>query len=261
MAKVRILSLNTWKNDGDYDRRLPLIALELSRLKPDIALLQECFVCQETGDDTTAYLAGEIGMDFVFDPSRQKLRTHRGSEMMSESGLAILYRGSLLDKNVLLLPSSDMGGERIALRASLEIQGLRTCVVCSHFSHIRGEVSIRSRQIDLSFAEALGDSKSDISVLGGDFNCEPNSEEVELALSNHVPFNNALSFVGCSDATCPLPPSRTRRNRQIDQVWVSDSGDGRPKIVDAGVAMNQPVGDSPLFPSDHAAVWVDLELT
>ncbi len=258
---ARILSLNTWKNDGEYDRRLPLMTSELLRLQPQIILLQECFLCSETGDDTAASIAKEIGMDYVFAPARQKPRRHRGESRLTQSGLAILSHGVFDSNEVIPLPSSDVGGERIALSVVLELEGMRIRVVCSHFSHIRAETSIRARQVALSMTQLCDDRISDFGVLGGDFNCLPDGPEIEEALSGiPVGMTNALPSQGCSEGTSLLPPS-SRPLRQIDQIWLSDPSHGELLIADAGVDLNRPIGDPPIYPSDHAAVWLDVVMS
>jgi len=41
---VRIVALNTWKNEGDYRRRLRLMRDGLAELAADVICLQEAFV-------------------------------------------------------------------------------------------------------------------------------------------------------------------------------------------------------------------------
>lgn len=40
---ITLLSINTWKCDGDYTRRLPVLAAQLKESGADIILCQECF--------------------------------------------------------------------------------------------------------------------------------------------------------------------------------------------------------------------------
>ena len=53
---MRIVTLNTWKNEGEYERRLDLMAVGLGDLRADVVCLQECFV--GGGSDTDARLPG-----------------------------------------------------------------------------------------------------------------------------------------------------------------------------------------------------------
>ena len=54
---LSLITLNTWKCDGDYPRRLTLMRRELARLDPDILALQEVFVDAESQVGTAATLA------------------------------------------------------------------------------------------------------------------------------------------------------------------------------------------------------------
>ena len=65
---MRIVTLNTWKNEGDYARRLPLMRDGLAALSPDVVCLQECFVAD--GFDTAAFLAAELGLHLYAAPAR-----------------------------------------------------------------------------------------------------------------------------------------------------------------------------------------------
>ena len=88
---MRIVTLNTWKNEGDYPRRLALMRDGLAELAPDLVCLQECFA--NAGHDTAAWLAAELGLDCHAAPARAKVRRHMGQDLQSTSGLAILARG------------------------------------------------------------------------------------------------------------------------------------------------------------------------
>ncbi len=233
----------------------------LRALRPDIVLAQECFVCEDTDHDTVSYLAKQLSMRSVVANSRRKKRMHAGAMRDTASGLAILSKGKLEDEGIVELPSSDTGGERLALSVRVVLGDARIRVVCAHFSHVRDERGIRTDQIVETMRSIQGDELSELAVLGGDFNCEPGDVEVTAALGKtKFRFVNALLSVGCADPTCPLPPSSRRPGRQIDQIWFESRSLSGPRCVDAGVAMNQPVAIDGMYPSDHAAVWVELDL-
>jgi endonuclease/exonuclease/phosphatase family metal-dependent hydrolase len=75
---MRVVTLNTWKNEGDYLRRLPLMRDGLAAMAPDVVCLQECFVAE--GFDTAARLAAELGLDLHPAPARAKPRRPAISE-------------------------------------------------------------------------------------------------------------------------------------------------------------------------------------
>jgi endonuclease/exonuclease/phosphatase family metal-dependent hydrolase len=162
---LRIVTLNTWKNEGDYRRRLELMAEGLAALSPDVVLLQEVFA--GGGCDTAASLARRLGMHVSCFPARLKRRQHLGRQVLSTSGLAVLSR-SRAACQVLPLSSHPLDGERIAVRADLA-GGLR--VLNLHLSHLGGELgdALRAQQL----REALNWAKADWTgnlVVGGDLN-------------------------------------------------------------------------------------------
>lgn len=80
---VSIVTLNTWKAEGDYPRRVAA---------PDILLLQEVFIARSLGENTAESLARLLGMDAHVLPLRRKARLFGGRPVDSHSGLAILSR-------------------------------------------------------------------------------------------------------------------------------------------------------------------------
>lgn len=258
---MKIASLNTWKNEGRYQSRLDAMIIELRRLDPDVVLLQECFRCEETEDDTTATIAQALGMRFSYAPARRKLRCHEGALRRSESGLAVLSRCPMVDSWMMDLPSTEKGGERVAVFAQLSTEsGLLGCV-CVHFSHVRDEQIVRQEQIECVLRSVGRALLNGPVVVGGDFNCPPESEEVRKAVGAFGGrFVNALPSLGIADFTSPNPSKLDQIGRQIDQIWLLDSvGDSQLRLLAGGVVSSEcgPEGD-PIV-SDHALVWAHVE--
>ena len=61
-TRLRIVSLNAWKNDGDFPARVALIAEGLARLNPDVVCLQECFATEDGEVDVAHDLAAALGL-------------------------------------------------------------------------------------------------------------------------------------------------------------------------------------------------------
>ena len=72
---LSLITLNTWKCDGEYRIRLRLMAEGLAELNPDIILLQECFKTDHRQDNTARVLANTLSMNSCYLPAREKLRT------------------------------------------------------------------------------------------------------------------------------------------------------------------------------------------
>lgn len=262
--KIRVVTLNTWKNEGQFEKRINLIADGLRMLKPDIVLLQECFQCKEGGIDTAAALSELLGLNCNFAPAREKLREHNGEALLSYSGLAVLSVFPCLDSWVLKLPSSTAGGERITFFCSLEIDRWRMGVACVHFSHLRREIDIRANQLEYTLKALASQRNRFPCILAGDFNCVPNSFEGKVSADLAGDFNNALPSLGVLEPTSPLPSKEDRPGRQIDQIWVlqqnRDLRNLKVNTVDGGLCLEEKDTASGLYPSDHAGVWVDLEM-
>jgi endonuclease/exonuclease/phosphatase family metal-dependent hydrolase len=62
VANIKIITINTWKCDGEYRERMRSLAEGLRLLKPDIIACQECFVSEEA--DTLKFLAAELHMNY-----------------------------------------------------------------------------------------------------------------------------------------------------------------------------------------------------
>ena len=258
---VRGITLNTWKNEGDYAARLRAMGAGLSALRPEVVLLQEAFRA-EAGDADTARALGEaLGLAVAYAPARAKLRVWHGSEVASESGLAVLVRGEVVARERLLLPSDPAGGERIALivRARLET-GIEVIAACVHLSHLRGDAARRREQLETVLAAEAWRAPAALRLLGGDFNAPIDGEEMAwLAAHPEWRVTEAGVSLRLYQSTHPLPPHAGRPGRRIDGLYsVERRDESAAKVVDGGVALDTP--ERGVWPSDHAAVWAEFEV-
>lgn len=257
---VRCLTLNTWKNEGDYAARLRVMSEELAALRPDVVLLQEVFRADADDADTARFLGENLGMAVAYAPARAKMRSWHGGDVASESGLAVLVRGAVLVSQRLPLPSDEAGGERIALlvRAKLD-HGFEVIAGCVHLSHLRGDETRRREQLEAVLAAADWRTPAALRVLGGDFNATIESEELAwLAAPGDLKLLEVGVDLRLHQATHPLPPHAGRPGRRIDALFtVAARGECSSRVVHGGVALDAPVRG--VWPSDHAAVWGEFE--
>lgn len=68
--RMRIATLNTWKNEGDLSARLAAMAAGLRVLAPDVLLLQEVFRTADGAADTGRDLAAALGLALAYAPAR-----------------------------------------------------------------------------------------------------------------------------------------------------------------------------------------------
>lgn len=240
---MRIVTLNTWKNEGQYERRLALMAKGLGALAPDIVCLQECFVAK--GHDTAAYLAAELGLRLTAAPARRKLRQHLGETLPSASGLAILHRNAPLATGRLDLPSDPVDGQRIAQWADVA-PGLR--VLNLHLTHLGGPEAARLRASQLVQAMTECHRPGQDLLVAGDLNASGDAPELAPIAADLDP--TAVATLQGERADRAPSPSRTLDHLALVQpkAWT---------ITARFRALDQPDAEG-WFPSDHAAVVADL---
>jgi endonuclease/exonuclease/phosphatase family metal-dependent hydrolase len=168
---MRIATFNTWKNEGDYLTRIDAIGAALARLELDVIALQECFYAPAINADTAACVARALGLHVSRAPMREKERTMGGAEVLSRADLAILTREAPLDVAFAPLSPDPRDGERLVLRADLELGNQRIRVVNVHLTHLRDTAASETRTIQaretLSFARS--DWRDPI-IIAGDLN-------------------------------------------------------------------------------------------
>jgi len=240
---MRIVTLNTWKNEGEYVRRLDLMARGLAALAPDVVCLQECFA--GGGRDTAASLASALGLNCYARPSRAKPRRHEGAVVASTSGLAMLSRLPAIAEGARALASDPADGERIAQRLDLAAEGRRLRILNLHLTHLSGldSAGLRARQLADALCWAGGDLAAGL-VVAGDLNAGA-ADPALAALKAQVGFE-AATFLG---------PRADRDGPAIDHLVLQHSGGWR---VASRLRALDEVDPEGWLPSDHAAVVVDL---
>jgi endonuclease/exonuclease/phosphatase family metal-dependent hydrolase len=234
---LRIVTLNTWKGDGAYTKRLAAMALGLAALSPDIVALQEVLAAPAAGCDTAAALASALGLRLAVLPLRRKARIVEGRTVESTSGLAVLSREPIRAQRSVPLATDPRDGERTALIA--DVAGLT--VACVHFTHLTDGDELRRLQWQEVEAAVAGSSAV---IVAGDFNAP-----IEM-------FDLRDGFIDSRQA-CDAPATPTF------------IGDGPGACVDHIVlrgltatgwrtALGVALPGSDVRPSDHLAVVADF---
>lgn len=241
MTCLRAISLNSWKNDGDYPARLDRIRDGLRPFKADIIGLQEAFAAPSLGLDSAAMLADELGLTATQLPLRHKPRLVAGQSVESSSGQALLSPWPVLASRSVPLESDPRDGERAALLVDLECAGQPVSIAVLHLTHLAGADALRRRQWQ-QIAQAL---PSDRPVLAmGDFNAP-----IEQIQPDQQGFRDGR-------IACGLPPRATlvggRPDQCIDHILVRGAVTVRhwTTILDEAATAG----------SDHCGVMVDIVL-
>ena len=244
---MRIVTLNTWKNEGDHPRRLGLMARGLQVLDPDVVCLQECFAAQ--GVDTACQLGKALGLFVFAQPARSKLRPHGGRPTLSTSGLAILSRWTPEGEERLTLASDPADGERIAQRLDLATPEGPMRVLNLHLTHLHGPEAdkLRRRQLEDALVWA-GEGLSGGLVLTGDLNAgsrDPALQALGAALDHQAP----------ATLLDPRDDPGAEGRPAIDHAVLVQPGAwrvaGRCRVLDS-------VDSEGWRASDHAGVMLDL---
>jgi endonuclease/exonuclease/phosphatase family metal-dependent hydrolase len=170
---MRIATFNTWKNEGDYWIRIGAMGAALARLDLDVIVLQECFYAPAIRADTAAHVAGDLGLHVSRAPMREKVRTMHGAEVLSRADLVILTREAPIDMAFAQLSPDPRDGERLVLRADLELASQRVRVVNVHLTHLHDAAAsdVRRQQAREALSFARSDWRDPI-IVAGDLNAD-----------------------------------------------------------------------------------------
>ncbi len=239
---MRLVTLNTWKGDGAYARRLVRMAEGLAALAPDLVALQEVLAAPDIGGDTAAFLARQLGMHATALPLRRKERTVEGKVTDSWSGVAILSRDPVHSPRAITLPPDPRDGERAALAVDLQWDGRRITLVALHLTHLDDGTALRRRQ----WARIVAETDECRTVLAaGDFNAPADS------------FLEAGRFRDCRrHLGLAAPPTLIGGGPDACLDHILFSGDGA--LAPTGCHEAMTAADLEAAASDHCAVYADF---
>lgn len=263
---LRIATLNTWKCDGDYRKRIDLTARQLKEENIDILCCQEVFHSLDGRYETAGKLADSLDMSYIFSSARQKQRRLDGKWMESASGLAILTGPEvwLHTGGSFPLPSNKWDGGRIAQYAVLRRNGKKILVMNVHLSHLESAGLLRIEQLETVLAHPLMKKEFAAVFLCGDFNAEPDSCEIKFLTSrldckitdcypagDGAPSNSTL--------VKPADESGMKTGARIDYIFsISTSDSTRVKLRNSRITLRP--DEQGVMPSDHFCVITEARL-
>ncbi len=208
-VRVRALSLNLHGGRTPAgDPALGRVAIELRAWDADLVLLQEVDRGRDRtgGVDQAQRLAGRLGFDAVYGPTR---RFRPGS-----TGNAILSRWPVADVAQAALPGARGAYRRGLVRATVDVGGQSVDVFVTHLDHV--SPGLRRAQAR-AVAAAVRRSPRPV-LLGGDLNAEPGMPATQaLRRSGLV---DGWPVAGRGDGLT-VPAARPRR--RIDYVLADAS--------------------------------------
>lgn len=260
-----LLTLNTWKCDGDYLARLPLMAQGIRELAPDVVFLQEAFSAPGQNYDTAAYIADNAGYEIARAPARRKVRVCENQRVDSTSDLVILTRDPVIFRNVISLPSHPDDSERIALIVDVDTALGPVGFVNVHLTHLPESNGLRRQQFEAAVAHL---STGPYVIVAGDFNC---TKEALPALGEFV--KGFRIYQSTADGPHQLRggtlnpvsdyasgPQASFKGQAIDHVFILRSGEGGDGMSLTGVktVLNAADPSTGIYASDHAGVLVKI---
>lgn len=249
---IRLLTLNTWKGDGDYDARLRCLAAGLSDAQPDIVLLQEVLADMRNVLHTGAFLAGALDMHLCFAPARFKARRVAGRQVDCYSGLAVLSPWPIDVSRIVSLSSDTRDGERVALSARLRFGEIPLQLVNVHLTHLPDADGLRGRQMDdvLRFIEEGGNA---LTILGGDFNAALDSR----SLRRLVRRPDVVSVWDQANARKQVGTLNFDGEGCVDHLFHLNTAGCSARWEGVSLLFDRPDCNGE-YMSDHAAVLADL---
>jgi len=253
---IQIVTINTWKCDGDYYNRRQVLADQLKALTPHIIACQECFLTEDEKVDTLRFLAEELDMYYHFTPARFKSRLLGNDEVNSFSGLGVLSAFPIKVLPDLDLPFNETDGERKVQQISIEITEYKRLLLTNvHLTHLSNATELRKKQLTL-IAQNTTTKNFDFNIICGDFNCTPDSEEIRQ-------FKTQTKAVDCYEAgngelpRISLIENGTQRN--VDYIFALPAGrlSESPRVIKSITVLNTP-DDSGIYPSDHFGISTTL---
>lgn len=274
---LRVMTWNIWGRHGDWAKRLPIIVDTLSNVNADIIALQEVWAKSGDAENGQAkYLAEALGYN------HHSFMVTRGSEFCI--GNALLARWPMAGKGHEFLPTGlgTSEGRRVAVYALVSSPFGPIPVITSHLSWQRNLSDVRQLQVQ-TLAVLATNLTSSLwpPVLMGDFNSDPDSDEIRLLTGrraiprDQVVFQDAWEQGGSGSAgftwtheNSHYPASKNMTldampwlRRRLDYIFVGLPDERPNDILPIQVErswLEGNAGSQELEGSDHYAVVADL---
>jgi endonuclease/exonuclease/phosphatase family metal-dependent hydrolase len=264
VAELRVLTLNIWNRCGPWEERLHAIRANLAELAADVVGLQEVLVTHD-GDrlDQAASIAKGLGYTVAFGASYA-----HGYEF----GNAILSRWPIARSEVFALTRFDAAEHRSLLFAEIDSPMGKLPVFVTHLSWKLDEGYVRDVQVQEITAHVarLAPRSGLPPILMGDFNAEPDSDEMRYLRGLKSYGGKSAYFADCFGITGtgpgatyskknPFAALQREPERRIDYIYVRGPDErlsGEP--LRARVCCDAPVNG--VFPSDHFGVIAEIKI-
>ncbi len=259
--ELKLLTLNTWKGDGDYPARLALLAKQLQRLSPDVIVLQELLKTTDNQYNTILHLASTLNFYSSFLPMRRKNRAVEEVIKDSFSGMGCLSKYPIQYMEAVPLPSSEADGGRVAQLIKINVQEQRFLFGNIHLSFLPDSDDLKIKQLDALLSRMAAHEDVKGYFLAGDFNSERESRTMQhLLLHPLFKARDTYLAAGNKDAGFTIISNENPNlGKRIDYIFsLATPAVPHLPIIKSEVTLNQPEND--VFPSDHFGVVTTFKL-
>jgi endonuclease/exonuclease/phosphatase family metal-dependent hydrolase len=261
MLQIPIITINTWKCDGNYRTRMLAMAAQLKNLAPGIIACQECFYTEEGEADTLHYLAGKLKMNYAFFPGRFKKRFFENKWVESYSGLGILSKYPIKSTEHFQLPIVADDDDRKAMKTIIALpDGSNLAITNLHLTHLKDVVAGRILQAIEVAEVALRGRGNKYNLVCGDFNAEPGSKELTSFMKTARAIDCYIAGNGPEPRYSVTSQYYDHKHVCIDHIFSLPLPGKKdyPQFVNSGVVLNNVDSESGVYPSDHFGIATTL---
>ena len=248
--RFRVATLNLEQDHKRWDARRELVVEQLGAVRPDLLALNEVCLPRRTAHWLRDAARERLGIEYHLV---QQTRVNGLAEIEGE---ALLTRFPIIETGNLDYRTRDI----VALVARVLAGATPVDVYVTHLYASRGDDSLRLYQAQQLLAWMDGRNDAPARLVCGDFNATLDQPSAALMASRLRPTQTApTAFTALADTDGQVSHSgRPRMDRCIDYIWIS----GQLRVIESRVCFDRPDPRDPtLWPSDHAGVWADLEVT
>jgi endonuclease/exonuclease/phosphatase family metal-dependent hydrolase len=269
MQRFSALTLNIWHREAPWEARREIIRRGLQQLSPDIIGLQEVLELELSGQrrSQARELTEGTPYDYVYGCAQTL-----GPGL--EFGNALLSKHPIVAHQVLRLPGEETGETRSVVHARVALPFGEVPVFVTHLNWKLHHGSVRLRQIKRLMeivAELAPPGKTFPPVLMGDFNAEPESDEIRFLRGfatldgQSVFFADAWAYGGDGgpgftfDRRNPYAARSHEPPRRIDYIFVAGPDPNRHFIGEplaTKLVFDAPEGD--VWASDHFGLYTEI---
>jgi endonuclease/exonuclease/phosphatase family metal-dependent hydrolase len=267
---LRVVTLNIWNNQGPWPERLRLIRKELPRLDAHLVGLQEVLHLDPgTTPDQAQAIADGLGYYVAFGSA-----WHIGGGL--QFGNALLSKFPIIAAQSWLLPTEEGDETRCLLYCEVDAPCGRIPVFVTHLSWQLHLSDVRQQQV--AFIAGKVRELAPVEhrpggfppIIMGDFNAEPESDEIRYLRGFNARLGRSVYFADCFAAAGdgsagytyarrnPFALRSHEPNRRLDYVFVrGPDRQLRGEPLSARLCFHE--AENGVFPSDHFGIFAEIQ--